>query len=46
MLRADHKRWIGGTKRNGEPRKDSPIRAIKMRDVIQYEGRWDDPLAG
>src|SRR5690348_1470335 len=39
-IRIDHSSWLKGTKKNGQPRKDSAMR--RFRDPAgQYLGRWD-----
>jgi hypothetical protein len=38
----DHRVWLQGTKRDGTPRKDSTIRAIRSHEIdAVYEEGWD-----
>ena len=41
-LYVEHRVWLSGTKRDGAPRKDTPIRAIRMNEIdAVYEEGWD-----
>ena len=41
-LYVDHRIWLEGTKRDGTPRKDTPIRAIRIAEIdVVYEEAWD-----
>jgi len=36
-----HKSWLKGKKRNGEERKDTPMRRFRLGDNSEYEDAWD-----
>jgi hypothetical protein len=41
-LNVEHRIWISGTKRDGTPRKDTSIRAIRMNEIDPvYQEGWD-----
>jgi hypothetical protein len=41
-LYVDHRVWLEGMKRDGTPRKDTPIRALRISEIdAVYEEAWD-----
>ena len=39
-VRSSHAQWLQGTKRSGQPRKDSPMRNFRDDDE-KYLNRWE-----